>query len=596
MKTLKICLFALIGMIATQSCKNFHNQGSAKTKEAEEATKIAIEQQVKAEAESRKAEAESKKVDKELNIVNTQEYPNTKTMSVEDIKKQATRSVGDLKGQKNGVVQKDKAEIFGSSGSRSNDTYVDAYRSFGGVAPNVTIDNEVPPAPEKVDELPIDENKKDVFTSTFSIDVDNASYTYARKMLQNYNQMPDTANVRLEEMINYFDYDYPQPTDKKPFSINTEVASAPWDEKKQLLHIGLQGKELDYKNLKRSNLVFLVDVSGSMSSPNKLPLLKESFKLLLAKLDPTDKVAIVVYAGAAGVVLPSTAAKDDKAILNSLNQLQSGGSTAGGAGINLAYQIAKENFIKDGNNRVILATDGDFNVGQSSNADLLALIEEKRKSNIFLTALAFGDERYNDAMLEEITNAGNGNYFYVDNIDEARKIFEKEMLANLFVLSKDVKIQVEFNPAVVKSYKLIGYDNRVMENKDFANDKKDAGELGAGHSVTALYELVLQPNAPQNKPLVEVRLRYKEIDEDKSQLITQRVENQQFMSYSKSSDNFKLSAAVAAWGLMLDGKLDKNTANFNTVENLAKEVAGNDQYKIEFVKLVNISRNLAQVK
>ena len=325
--------------------------------------------------------------------------------------------------------------------------------------------------------------------STFSIDVDNASYSNVRRIL-NYNQMPDKGAVRIEEMINYFTYDYPQPTGKHPFSFNSEISDCPWNKQNKLIHIGLQGKKLNYNDLKPSNLVFLLDVSGSMEDSNKLPLLRKSLKLLLDELSQNDKVSIVVYAGAAGLILPPTNASEKKTIIKALDELHAGGSTAGGEGIKLAYKIAKEAFIKDGNNRVILATDGDFNVGTSSTSSLVDLIEEKRKDDIYLTILGFGMGNYKDGRMEQISNAGNGNYFYIDNIKEAEKVFVKEMRANMFTIAKDVKIQIEFNPAYVKAYRLIGYENRIMAKEDFDDDKKDAGELGAGHTVTALYEIV----------------------------------------------------------------------------------------------------------
>lgn len=325
--------------------------------------------------------------------------------------------------------------------------------------------------------------------STFSIDVDAASYSNMRRFLNN-GALPPKDAVRIEEMVNYFNYDYSQPDNKDPFSINTEISVAPWNQKHKLVHIGLQGRKIATENLPPSNLVFLIDVSGSMNSANRLPLLKSAFKMLVNELRPQDNVAIVVYAGAAGVVLPSTAGNDKETILNALNQLTAGGSTAGGAGIKLAYEIAQQNFKKGGNNRVILATDGDFNVGVSSNAEMERLIEEKREGGVFLTVLGFGMGNYKDSKMETIADKGNGNYAYIDNILEAKKVFVNEFGGTLFTIAKDVKIQVELNPAKVKAYRLIGYENRALRNEDFNNDKKDAGELGAGHTVTALYEII----------------------------------------------------------------------------------------------------------
>ncbi len=282
--------------------------------------------------------------------------------------------------------------------------------------------------------------------STFSIDVDNASYSNVRRFLTQYHELPPPDAVRIEELINYFSYDYPQPRGEHPFALVTEVAQCPWNPEHQLLHLGIQGKSLDYEQLSPSNLVFLVDVSGSMDEPNKLPLVQKSLRLLINALQPTDRVAMVVYAGAAGLVLPSTVASDKETIFKALENLQAGGSTAGGAGIQLAYQIAKENFISDGNNRVILATDGDFNIGTSSTGDLVRMIEEKRKQDIYLTICGFGMGNYKDGRMEQISNAGNGNYFYIDHIQEAEKVFVRELRANLFTIAKDVKIQLEFNP------------------------------------------------------------------------------------------------------------------------------------------------------
>lgn len=316
--------------------------------------------------------------------------------------------------------------------------------------------------------------------------------------------------VRLEEMINYFDYDYPQPTGEHPFSVNMELSQAPWAQEHQLLHIGLQGKDLNYDELKPSNLVFLIDCSGSMSNNNKLPLLKKGLKMLLSQLDDKDKVAIVAYAGAAGLVLPATPASQANKILSALDRLEAGGSTAGGQGIELAYKTAQEALIEGGNNRVILATDGDFNVGPSSSSDLLDLITEKRKLDIYLTICGFGMGNYKDDRMEQISNAGNGNYFYIDNEKEAQKVFVREMRANMFSIAKDVKIQIEFNPQWVKAYRLVGYENRLLKAEDFDDDTKDAGELGAGHTVTAIYEIIPQGSASTQKVTQQPALKYQD--------------------------------------------------------------------------------------
>jgi len=327
--------------------------------------------------------------------------------------------------------------------------------------------------------------------STFSIDVDKAAYSNIRRHINNGNKVPTDA-VKLEEMINYFNYDYKQPTGKHPFAINTEVSNSPWDKNSKIVKIGLQGKELATEEVPPSNLVFLIDVSGSMSDYNKLPMLKSAFKLLVNKLRNHDKVSIVVYAGAAGVVLEPTSGDNKSKIINALDNLQAGGSTAGGEGIELAYEIAQQNFIKKGNNRIVLATDGDFNVGASSDTAMEDLIVEKRKSGVFLTVLGFGMGNYKDSKLETLADKGNGNHAYIDTMQEANRVLGTEFSGTLFTIAKDVKIQVEFNPAKVEAYRLIGYENRMLEDKDFKDDTKDAGELGSNHSVTALTLQTLQ--------------------------------------------------------------------------------------------------------
>ncbi|MEN7547879.1 VWA domain-containing protein [Rapidithrix thailandica] len=452
--------------------------------------------------------------------------------------------------------------------------------------------------------------------STFSIDVDAASYSNLRRMLNN-GQKPHKDVVRIEEMINYFDYEYPNPQGEHPFSITTEMAPAPWNEKHQLVHIGLQGKKLDYDNLQACNLVFLLDVSGSMSDTNKLPLLKSSLKLLVDQLSEKDRVAIVVYAGAAGEVLPSTPASEKEKIFAALDQLQAGGSTAGGDGIELAYKIAKKNLIENGNNRVILATDGDFNVGTSSTAALVDMIEEKRKDGIYLTITGLGMGNYKDGRMEQISNAGNGNYFYIDNFKEAKKVFVTEMRATLFTIAKDVKIQVEFNPNKVQAYRLIGYENRMLKDEDFNDDKKDAGELGAGHTVTALYEIIpvgveseflkkvddlkyQKTEATQvsdSDELLTVKFRYKKPEEDKSRLIVQTLKDKP-LSLDKTSDNFRFSAAVAQFGLLLRDSEFKAQASYSNVLQLARGAKGEDKegYRTEFIQLVQASEMLVVKK
>ena len=449
--------------------------------------------------------------------------------------------------------------------------------------------------------------------STFSIDVDAASYSNMRRFLNN-GQMPPKDAVRIEEMINYFNYSYKQPTGDDPFSVNTEISSAPWNSQHKLVHIGLQGKKIATDNLPASNLVLLLDVSGSMRDPNKLPLLKAGFKLLVEQLRPQDHVSIVVYAGAAGLVLPPTSGSEKSKILAALNNLQAGGSTAGGTGIKLAYKVALENFKTKGNNRIILATDGDFNIGASSNGEMQRLIEEKRDQGVFLTALGFGMGNYKDSKMETIADKGNGNYAYIDNILEAKKVLVNEFGGTLFTIAKDVKLQVEFNPTKVAAYRLIGYENRVLRDEDFNNDKKDAGELGSGHTVTALYEIIpigvdsdfmpvddlkyqkknIKHSAQNSKELLTIKLRYKQPDDHKSKLISHPVVDHK-LALNKTSNNFNWSAAVAGFGMLLRDSEFKSHLTFNEVLKLARAGKGEDKegYRIEFINLVQSCQLLA---
>lgn len=450
--------------------------------------------------------------------------------------------------------------------------------------------------------------------STFSVDVDAASYSNVRRFLLN-GQKPDKGAVRVEEMINYFHYDYPNPTNGEPFSITTEIGDCPWNNNK-LVHIGLQGERIEKDNLPASNLVFLLDVSGSMDQPNKLPLLKKSFKMLVNELGDRDRIAIVVYAGAAGVVLNSTTADNSTEILAALEKLNAGGSTAGGAGIKLAYEVATENFIKGGNNRVILATDGDFNIGMSSDAAMKDLIEEKRKTGVFLTCLGFGTGNIQDSKMETLADKGNGNYAYIDNILEAKKVLVTEIGATLITLAKDVKIQVEFNPTLVESYRLIGYENRLLNEEDFNDDKKDAGEIGAGHSVTALYEVIMkgegdsssasvdplryQENDPvdskkHGNELLTVKFRYKAPDGDESKLIERNLKNK-VEDWSRLSNDYKFSAAVAGFGMLLRESEYKGTLNFDAIMKLANDGKGADKngYRAEFLRLVDAAKTIYQ--
>ncbi|RLD67595.1 MAG: hypothetical protein DRI84_02000 [Bacteroidetes bacterium] len=447
--------------------------------------------------------------------------------------------------------------------------------------------------------------------STFSVDVDKASYSNTRRYLNN-NQMPPKDAVRIEELINYFHYDYSIPKGNQPFSINLEAAVCPWNSEHQIIQIGLKAKELSTEEIPPTNLVFLLDVSGSMSSHNKLPLLKKSLKILIDKLRPQDRVAIVVYAGAAGCVLKSTSGAKKEKIYDAIKRLQSGGSTAGGAGIQLAYKIAKENYIKNGNNRVILATDGDFNVGVSDNMSLVKMIEKKRDDGVYLTILGFGMGNYKDGKMEQISNAGNGNYAYIDNILEAEKMFSTELWGTLYTIAKDVKIQIEFNPAKIKSYRLIGYENRMLAAEDFNDDKKDAGEIGLGHCVTAIYEVVLVNSGESivsnqkidtlkyqtteliaSDELLTVKFRYKEPKGKESKLISQSIYLKD-IEIDQISNNLLLSSSVAEFGLLLRDSKHKGSASYSQVLKRAKEASKYDPYgyRSEFIKLVKISKLL----
>jgi Ca-activated chloride channel homolog len=454
--------------------------------------------------------------------------------------------------------------------------------------------------------------------STFSIDVDAAGYSNVRRFLNN-GQLPPANAVRIEEMVNYFRYEYPQPTGKDPFSINTEISDAPWNKDHKLVMIGLQGKKIPMENLPASNLVFLIDVSGSMQGPERLGLVKASMKMLVEQLREQDKVAIVVYAGAAGLVLPSTSGEEKETILGAIEKLEAGGSTAGGAGIKLAYKTARDYFIKGGNNRVILCTDGDFNVGASSDQDMETLIEQERKSGVFLTVLGYGMGNYQDAKMQKLADKGNGNHAYIDGITEAKKVLVNEFGGTLFTIAKDVKLQIEFNPAKVQAYRLIGYENRMLAKEDFNNDKKDAGELGSGHTVTALYEVIpvgvkssflgsvdpLKYQTPKEEPklksvtdeILTVKFRYKAPDGDLSKLIEHPVLDQS-VPISKTSENFRFAASVAQFGLLLRDSEFKSAASFDKVLSLARTAKSYDEegYRAEFVRLVESARLLSKGK
>ena len=452
--------------------------------------------------------------------------------------------------------------------------------------------------------------------STFSLDVDAASYSNVRRVI-NQGQLPQKDAIRVEEMINYFSYDYAQPKGEHPVNIVTETSICPWNEKHGLVRIGVKAKEIPSDKLPASNFVFLIDVSGSMYGPTRLDLVKSSLKLLTNNLREKDRVAIVVYAGAAGEVLPSTAGTDKQKILEALESLTAGGSTAGGAGIQLAYKIAKKNFIKDGNNRIILCTDGDFNVGISSNSELENLIESKRKTGIFLTVLGYGMGNYKDSKLQILAQKGNGNHAYIDNIQEANKVLVNEFGSTMYTVAKDVKIQVEFNPAYINAYRLVGYESRLLNKEDFNDDTKDAGELGSGHTVTALYEIIpvgvensfggvdplkYQDNkttqeSKTNKystELMTVKLRYKKPTEDNSLKMEVPVTASQLSK--QASPDFKFAMAVAMFGQLLRDSDFKADGTYQKVISLAKEGIGEDThgYRKEFIRLAKSVNRLTK--
>lgn len=451
--------------------------------------------------------------------------------------------------------------------------------------------------------------------STFSIDVDNAAYSNIRRFI-NSGQLPPADAVRIEEMINYFRYTYPEARGEHPFSVYTELAVCPWNREHQLLHVGLRARSIDKSSLPAANLVFLIDVSGSMATPNKLPLLKSAYSLLVNELRPKDRVAIVVYAGAAGLVLKSTPGDRKEIIMKAIDNLEAGGSTAGGEGLRLAYSEAEKNFIEGGNNRIILATDGDFNVGESSNGGIERMVEEKRKSGVFMTVLGFGMGNLKDDKMEIIADKGNGNYSYIDNLQEARKVLVSEFGGTLFTIAKDVKFQIEFNPSKVESYRLIGYENRLLNEEDFNDDKKDAGEMGSGHNVTALYELVpagSEERTPAVDPLkyqsipaarrssdedgsdeyLTIKLRYKLPDGETSRLMERSVKGY-VADIEDASENLRFAAAVSEFGMILRDSEFRGNATFESAASLARSARGEDEegYRAELIRLINTAKDL----
>lgn len=446
--------------------------------------------------------------------------------------------------------------------------------------------------------------------STFSIDVDAGSYSNVRRFLSQ-GRLPPADAVRLEELVNYFSYTYPDHAGSHPFAVTTDVGPCPWAAEHRIVRIGLQARRIPTRDLPPSNLVFLIDVSGSMQSEDKLPLVKQAFRALVQELRPEDRVAIVVYAGAAGLVLPSTSGAEKATILAAIDRLEAGGSTAGGAGLKLAYDVARENRQPEGNNRLILATDGDFNVGVSSDAEMIRLVEARREEGTFLTVLGFGSGNLKDSKMEQMADKGNGNYAYIDNFREAHKVFVREFGGTLFTVAKDVKIQVEFNPARVQAYRLLGYENRMLAKEDFADDKKDAGEMGAGHTVTALYEVVpvgatpvaiagdsltyqqvtLRETASRTPELLTVKLRYKDPKGNRSRLLSTPVVDRG----EKSSSDLRFASAVAAFAMLLRSSEYRGDASYDLVLRLAREARGEDQegYRAEFISMVERARALS---
>lgn len=453
---------------------------------------------------------------------------------------------------------------------------------------------------------------KDNPLSTFSIDVDTASYANIRRFLVN-SQKPPVDAVRVEEIINYFKYDYAGPRDNKPFAAHMEMATSPWNPKNKIVRVAIKGKEVPMANRPNANLVFLVDVSGSMDEPNKLPLVQKSLKMLVEQMKPNDKIALVVYAGNSGVVLHSTRVSEHKKINEAIDRLKAGGSTNGASGIELAYNMAKENFVTGGINRVILATDGDFNVGPSSEGELTRIITEKAKTGVFLSVLGFGMGNYKDSHMQKLANNGNGNHSYIDSLREARKTLVQEVNGTLMTIAKDMKIQVEFNPKFVSSYRLIGYEKRLLNAEDFNNDKKDAGEVGAGHTITALYEI--RPARAETDSSVDplkyqaakggidhdfnevltLKLRYKKPDGDKSELSQMTLANSD-SSFENASPDFKFATSAAAFGMILRNSPHKGSATLDQVREIAEKNSKfrheRDEYRLEFVELVKKAKSL----
>lgn len=542
--------------------------------------------------------------------------PDTKSSSTvtrEEYQSLPTKDMNSVASYNANVYQNNQDKSLNMRGGRGK--YVESKKQ---PAPSGAVYNYVNPTTDVVANEEYNTIKDNTFInakkdplSTFSIDVDKASYSNIRRFITG-GSLPPADAVRVEELINYFSYTYPQPKKDQPFSISTQYVECPWNTAHQLIHVGIQGKEINTEKMPDNNLVFLLDVSGSMNDANKLPLLKSGLRLLVNQLREQDLVSIVVYAGAAGIALSPTHGNNKEKINEAIENLSAGGSTAGGEGILLAYKLAKQNFLSKGNNRVILATDGDFNVGVSSDADLIKLIEKQKEEGVFLTVLGFGTGNYKDSKMEQLADKGNGNYAYIDNILEAKKVLVKEMGGTLLTIAKDVKIQVEFNPGKVKAYRLVGYENRLLANEDFNDDKKDAGELGSGHTVTAIYEVIpagsseavasvdslkyqhstLATTGGSNE-IMTIKFRYKEPTGSVSKLITEVVADKK-VSFSAASEDCRFAATVAEFGMLLRNSEFKGNVTFKSVLASARAAKGKDDegYRAEFIKLVEMAELL----
>ncbi|MCG8327202.1 MAG: von Willebrand factor type A domain-containing protein [Chitinophagales bacterium] len=520
------------------------------------------------------------------------------TTTSEQIKNLPTRNINALAATSAGVSSSDGNNVV-VRGTRDNGTdyYVDGIRVRGQQIPET---EEVPKSSGGEDYASIPENQYvDVSTevfSTFSIDVDKAAYSNVRRFI-NQKQLPPVEAVRTEELINYFQYDYPQPEDEHPFAVYTELSECPWQQDHQLLHIGLKGREQDPADAPPANLVFLIDISGSMSSANKLPLVIEAFELLVEQLRAQDRVSIVTYAGSFKVALEPCPGNEKNKIIKALRDMRSGGGTAGGAALERAYELAAQYFDPEGSNRVIMATDGDFNIGISSPEELEKFIEKKRESGIYLSVLGFGMGNLKDNRLEVLADKGNGNYAYIDNIEEAEKLFITEMTGTLYAIAKDVKLQIEFDKEAVESYRLIGYENRMLEKEDFEDDTKDAGELGAGHTVTALYEIIPKANGSSSEELLTVHLRYKQPKEEQSYYLSHKVSNE-VIPLEQASDNFRFSASVAAYALCLRQSSFMEGSTYKLAKELADGARQDDLEgeKAAFVDMVKQTAKLDKRK